>query len=551
MQKISGLLAIMVLGYSANLACAAEDPPWQAFDESTDLARLAQHPNEDMHFRLLQSKVVNKNQLWLAFNDVLENFSAQRYASLAPLIVEKSVVELQDAIAQSLFSYEELATFYIYRLREVESDPERYLNAVISLLPDALEQARAADATRLQGREISRESLFGMPVLLKDNIGASGVATTAGALALQNNLSADAFITSQLKAAGAVILGKANLSEWAYFFCQSCPSGYSALGGQTLNPYGRFDFGTGGSSSGSGVAVAANLAVVTVGSETSGSILSPASSNSAVGLKPTTGSLSRSGVVPISSTLDTAGPITRTVSDAALLFNAMAGFDQRDTAMPMISDGMQLQLRDVPLMGKRLGVLTSYTGNALYAESLSLFSANDAELVDVTLSDFDSNGFGELLGGDMQRDLASYLEQWASAEVSVSGIAEVQEFNNEDPDIRVPYGQALVDMMAELELSDEELAELRERLQGGARQVLDEAFIEQNLDVLLSINNYSAGIAALANYPALTIPMGYTEEGRPMGLTLIAPSFQEQALIDIGLQFERLSAARRLPADYQ
>jgi len=151
----------------------------------------------------------------------------------------------------------------------------------------------------------------------------------------------------------------------------------------------------------------------------------------------------------------------------------------------------------------------------------------------------------------MQRDLASYLEQWASAEVSVSGIAEVQEFNNEDPDIRVPYGQAMVDMMAELELSDEELAELRERLQGGARQVLDEAFIEQNLDVLLSINNYSAGIAALANYPALTIPMGYTEEGRPMGLTLIAPSFQEQALIDIGLQFERLSAARRLPADYQ
>ncbi len=528
---------------------------WQRFDQSADLAALSALDNDSMHFRLLQSPVQDKNRLWQDHTDALADMGAERYEALKPLILEADVPGLQRAVAAGQFSYTELATFYLYRLREIETDPQRYLNAVISINPQLLSTARQRDQAREErrqtGRQIDSHSLFGIPVLLKDNIGFAGLPTTAGALALRENMTGNAFISAQLEQAGAVILGKANLSEWAYFFCEQCPSGYSAMGGQTLNPYGRLQFGTGGSSSGSGAAVAANLAAVTVGSETSGSILSPASSHSAVGLKPTTGSLSRSGIVPISSSLDTAGPITRSVTDAVILFNAMAGYDQSDLAMPLISSDLQLQLREVDLQGRRLGALRSFVDDANYQQALSVLSARGALIVETGMPEFDSDGFGQFLGAEMVRDLAAYLADYADAAVSIDSIAALQQFNNQDMDLRAPYGQALVDMMAGLQLSDEELAALRERLQSGARAALDQLFASQDIELLLSVNNRNAGIAALANYPALTIPMGFDDNGRPMGLTLLAPPFQEQLLIDIGLQFERHSQARRSPAAYQ
>ena len=350
---------------------------------------------------------------------------------------------------------------------------------------------------------------------------------------------------------GAVILGKANLSEWAYFFCDDCPSGYSAMGGQTLNPYGRFEFGTGGSSSGSGASTAANYATVAVGSETSGSILSPSSANSLVGLKPTTGSISRTGVVPISATLDTTGPMTRSVQDAVILFNAMAGYDEADTAMPLISVDMQLIYRDEGLAGKRLGAMEQYAENEFYQHALSLFSQNEAVIVELSFEAERQARFGEFLGVEMVRDLALYLEQHAADEVLIDSIASLKAFNEQDMDVRAPYGQAEVDRMDELLYTSMQIEELRAELQDSARSQLDRLFAESNIDVLLSINNFQAGIAALANYPALTIPMGYQEDGRPIGLTLIAPSFQEQILIDVGAEFERLTQARRTPEFYQ
>lgn len=528
---------------------------WQRFDQSADLAALSALDNDSMHFRLLQSPVQDKNRLWQDHTNALADMGAERYEALKSLILEADVPGLQRAVAAGQFSYTELATFYLYRLREIETDPQRYLNAVISINPQLLSTARQRDQAREErrqtGRQIDSHSLFGIPVLLKDNIGFAGLPTTAGALALRENMTGNAFISAQLEQAGAVMLGKANLSEWAYFFCEQCPSGYSAMGGQTLNPYGRLQFGTGGSSSGSGAAVAANLAAVTVGSETSGSILSPASSHSAVGLKPTTGSLSRSGIVPISSSLDTAGPITRSVTDAVILFNAMAGYDQSDLAMPLISADLQLQLREVDLQGRRLGALRSFVDDANYQQALSVLSARGALIVETEMPEFDSDGFGQFLGAEMVRDLAVYLADYADTAVSIDSIAALQQFNNQDMDLRAPYGQALVDMMAGLQLSDEELAALRERLQSGARAALDQLFASQDIELLLSVNNRNAGIAALANYPALTIPMGFDDNGRPMGLTLLAPPFQEQLLIDIGLQFERHSQARRPPAAYQ
>ena len=523
---------------------------WQRYDETADLAELAGHENPRMHFQLLNSKLLDKNDLWRAFAAELSQFSASDYEALKPLILDQSIGSLQLAVAAGRLSYEAIVTFYIYRIRDIESDDKRYINAVISLNSAAIARARMLDELRSGGTHVDVDSIFGMPVLLKDNIGFNGLPTTAGAVALRENMTANAFITDRLEEQGAIILGKANLSEWAYFFCEDCPSGYSALGGQTLNPYGRFTFGTGGSSSGSAAATAANYAVVAVGSETSGSILSPASANSLVGLKPTTGNLSRTGIVPISATLDTAGPIARSVADVVVMFNAMAGYDQNDMAMPLISDDFSLEYRVVDLQGKRLGIVEAFADNSHYMVAVNLLTGSGATTIELEFSPDRDDRFSQLLGGEMVRDLALYLDRFAASAVEIRSISELRAFNQGNIDLRAPYGQGLVDMMAELDLSAAELELIREQLQSAARAQLDKLFDESNLDVLLSVNNRHAGIAALANYPALTIPMGYAEDGRPIGLTLFAPPFREQDLIDIGAKYEQLSMARITPSKY-
>ncbi|NKB32565.1 MAG: amidase [Pseudomonadales bacterium] len=554
MNKFYFSFLILVLFGSGlgTIAYAAEDgQSWVRYDETEDLALLAQHENERMRFILLNSTVLDKNSLWAPFENELANFSEQNYLELKLQILDRSISEIQQAVSAGNLSYEQLVTFYIYRIREIESDNTRFINGVIALNPDAIDRARRLDEIQQSGTTISADSIFGIPVLLKDNIGVAGMATSAGAVALQDNLTENSFVAERLLERGAIIIGKANLSEWAYFFCNDCPSGYSAMGGQTLNPYGRFEFGTGGSSSGSGASTAANYATVAIGSETSGSILSPSSANSLVGLKPTTGSISRTGVVPISASLDTTGPMTRSVEDVVILFNAMAGYDQADTAMPLISADMQLYYREESLAGKSLGALDNYADNEFYQNALQVLSENGASLVNISFESERQARFSEFLGVEMVRDLALYLEQHAANAVEINSIASLQAFNEQDLDLRAPYGQGLVDMMSELNYNATEIEALRAELQDWGRAQLDQLFSDSNIDVLVSVNNSNASIAALANYPALTIPMGYEENGRPIGLTLIAPSFQEQLLIDVGAQFERLTQARRPPAQYQ
>ena len=516
---------------------------WRDYDERDHLALVEEHESSQMHFRLLNTQGRDKNDMWRPFAGDLDGFGG-RYKELAARLLGADITAMQRMVAEGDLSYEELTKFYLYRIRAVETDHARYLNAVISLNPDAIAEAAARDAG------IAGSPLYGIPILLKDNIGAAGLPTTAGALALADNHTDDAFITWRLRQAGAVILGKANLSEWAYFFCGDCPSGYSAIGGQTMNPYGRFRFTPGGSSSGSGAAVAAGYAAAAVGTETSGSILSPSSANSLVGLKPTTGSLSRSGIVPISATLDTPGPMARSVADAVLLFNAMAGYDETDTAMPRLSEGMRLEYRE-SLQGKRLGAPLAYLEDPLFSAAVEQLREGGAVIVEVEIPDTDRDDFESLLGGEMVRDLAAYLSDWAAEEVAVTSVADVQQFNEAAPETRAPYGQALIDMMAGLQLSPQELQAIADPMQQEARAALGDLFTDHDLDALLSINNYNAGLAALANYPALTIPMGYTEEGRPMNLTFIAPSFQEQVLVNIGGTYEALSQARQAPDGYQ
>ncbi len=551
---ISGLAWLRIcvflwVGLLAAAGFAQTGPePRSGYDEAADLAALAELPDANMHYRLLRSPHQRGAELAAAFESELADFGAEQYAALKPLVLGASIEQLGQAVANGELSYETLTRFYLFRIRELENDPARYLNAVIALNPAAIEQARDRD----RARGDNRDPIYGMPILLKDNIGMAGAPTTAGAVALAENNAADAFVTRRLLERGAVILGKANLSEWAYFFCRDCPSGWSAMGGQTLNPYGRLAFGTGGSSSGSGAAAAAEYAVAAVGSETSGSILSPASANSLVGLKPTTGSLSRTGVVPISASLDTTGPIARSVADAVTLFNAMTGYDENDFAMPRLAADFRLEYRLSGLAGRRLGWFESLADeDGFYRQATKLLARNGAEIEPVSFAWDRPERFTEFLGAEMVRDLATYLSTHSDPAVEISSIADLRAFNLADAESRAPYGQSLVDMMAELDYGAEELEALRDELQSDARLQMENLFAQHQIEVLLSLDNRHAGVAALANFPALTIPLGYRENGRPVGLTFIAPPFREQDLIDVGAKFERLTQARRPPAEYR
>ena len=530
------------------------------YDETADLGTLAGLPNTRMHYQRLSSPLRPKTAVWAGLENEIDALlsDSKDYARLEALVHEKSASELQALVAQGAVSYEQITRYFIARIYTIETDDAGYLNAVISLNPSAIEAAKLADRERSEGKIVAQDSLFGLPILLKDNIGFESLPTTAGAAALAENFAADAFVTQRLKANGVVILGKANLSEWAYFFCTGCPSGYSALGGQTLNPYGRLKFTTGGSSAGSGAAIAGGFAVAAVGSETSGSILSPSSANSLVGLKPTTGSLSRSGVVPISSTLDTTGPMARTVRDTVALFNAMTGYDQADTAMPRLTEDLTLLVRDADLSGLRLGFPVALAREPLIVAVVAKLEAAGAIIVPVEFSPPDLEEEVQFMGAEMVRDLASYLQQYASPDVVIESLSDLQAFNLAASDERAPYGQALVDQMvgfetffkSDAQAGEGEIARLKHHVVSEVGGYLDTLFSFHNLDALVRINNSGASAGAFANYPALTIPAGYRETGQPVGVTFYTPSFQEQRLIDIGVKLEERYAVRRPPADY-
>ena len=285
-----------------------------------------------MRYKLIQSKVLDKNEVFLPLYPEVQKLAEAEYERLKPMVLGKTIPEVQEAIQSNAFSYEDLTRFFLYRIYKYELDNAKTLNKVIALNLDVIEEAKRRDAALKADPGTSRHPIFGMPVLLKDNINTKGMRTTAGAIALQDNKTGDAYIVERLREKGALILGKLNLREWDYYMCSGCAVGYSSIGGQTLNPSGRRTFETGGSSSGSCTAMAAGYAMGAVGTETSGSILSPSSQNSIVGLKPKVGMLSRNGIVPISGTLDTPGPMARTVTDAAKLMDALLGYDVLDPA---------------------------------------------------------------------------------------------------------------------------------------------------------------------------------------------------------------------------
>ncbi len=504
----------------------------------------------EREYKVIDSENINKDSQWAPFREEMATLTEDRYHMLSPLIMDRTIPEIQRSIRTGDFTYEELVKFYLHRIRKYDRNNNLSLNSIISINPNILEEAREKDRAYQAGDR--KHAIFGIPVLLKDNINTVNIPTTAGAIALQNNQTSDAFIVTRLKENGALILGKANLSEWAYFFCGDCPSGYSAMGGQTLNPYGRKILDTGGSSSGSAVAVAANFATVAVGSETSGSILSPSSQNSVVGLKPTVGVLSRGGIVPISSTLDTPGPITKSVIDNAILLSAMTGKDVEDFASNLNKNNttdFYSSISGTPLKGKRLGAIQALMQDSLYATAVEDLRLAGAEVIEFEAEQVPLPNFIRLLNLDMKKDLPVYFDKYGG-QVEVHSVEDVIAYNVTDSLKRAPYGQRLFKGIVSDTASEKEFAAIKDTLQRNGRRFFEVPMNEHNLDGILSINNYHAGFAAVAQYPAITVPMGYDANNAPKGLTFISKPFTEADLYSWAFAYEQATKKRVSPADY-
>jgi len=523
--------------------------PWVPYDETALLEANASHESKKMQFKVIQSKNLDKNEIWKNIQPQISNFSEQEYQNLKPLILEQDIPTLQTHIESGKLTYEQLTQWYLYRIVKFENDSSKALNSILAVNPEAVAQARERD----KNKPTDNHPIFGIPVLLKDNINTKDIKTTAGAYVLRNNMPVShAFIAERLEEKGAIILAKTSLSEWANFMCLGCPNGYNAVGGQTLNPYDPRQFDTGGSSSGSGASGAANYAAVTIGTETSGSILSPSSKNSLVGLKPTVGLLSRTGIVPISSTLDTPGPMTKNVIDNAILLSALSGEDAADPATKDNPKNISYweNLEEGKIEGTRFGVLTNFLEDSLYSLNIEKIKEMGGIVVEIEPTKVDLEGFGELLRADMKIDLQHYLENYAAKDIAQKTVAEVVAFNRADSALAMPYGQGRFEGILEVDLDTEAHEALKVKLNQEGKKFFDTPMSEHDLDFVLSKDNWSAGLAAAAKYPCLTVPMGY-DEGEPTGLTFIAQSFEEEKLLKIGYAFEQANKVRKMPMSYQ
>jgi len=488
----------------------------------------------------------------------------------AKLVLEEATVEgLQAGLGAGHWTSADLVRRYQARIAAFDQAGPR-LGAVIELNPEALALAKALDAERKAGRV--RGPLHGIPVLIKDNIDtADRMKTTAGSLALADAPApkADAFIVGRLREAGAVILGKTNLSEWANFRSTRSSSGWSGRGSQTRNPY-ALDRSPSGSSSGSGAAAAASFCAVAVGTETDGSIVSPANANGLVGLKPTVGLVSRSGIIPISHTQDTAGPMTRTVRDAAILLNALAGSDPADPATAeadrrRAADYAQFLTPD-GLKGARLGVVKNLLSvhahvDAVIRPALDVLKARGATLVEVELKSaaYDDAEF-EVLLYEFKADLNAYF---AARGGPVKDLAGLMAFNEGRRKEEMPFfGQELLaQSQAKGPLTDAAYQKALETCAQARKDIL--SLLEQHrLQALVAptggpawlidhLNGDSSSLsfsspAAVAGCPHLTVPAGFAS-GLPVGLSFVGAPWQEGLLLNLGWDFEQATRARRAP----
>ncbi|MCC2546729.1 amidase [Hymenobacter sp. BT175] len=485
---------------------------------------------------------------------------------------EATIAQLQEKMQSGQHSARSLTELYLQRIEAIDKGGPK-LNSVIEVNPDALSIADALDKERKAGR--LRGPLHGIPVLVKDNIDTRDqMQTTAGSLALAGHKAVqDAFIVQKLRAAGAVLLGKTNLSEWANFRSSRSTSGWSSRGGQTKGAY-ILDRTPSGSSSGSGTAVAANLCALAIGTETDGSVVSPASCAGIVGVKPTVGLLSRSGIIPISATQDTAGPMARTVRDAAILLGALAGEDPADAVTKESAGKVQPDyttlLDGATLRGKRLGVEKQHlTGTSdavpLFRQAVELLRAQGAIIVEVELlKQTDPLGGAEydVLLYEFKEGVNKYL---STANAPVKTLTDVIAFNRQNEAKAMPFFKQetleLADKTEGLGSAKYQAALKKSHL--GARRTIDAVLGQNKLDAIIGVTNGPSPCidlingdswsgpgfsspAAVAGYPHVTVPMGLAH-GLPVGLSFVGPAYGEAPLLALAYAYEQASKKRVAP----
>ena len=484
---------------------------------------------------------------------------------------EITISELQDKMAKGEYSSEKITQLYLERIAAIDKKGP-VLNAVIELNPDALAIAKSMDEERKAGK--IRGPLHGIPILIKDNIDtADKMMTTAGSLALAGHIATtDAFIVKKLRKAGAVLLGKTNLSEWANFRSNKSCSGWSSRGGQTKNPY-IIDHNPCGSSSGSGVAVAANLCTVAIGTETDGSITCPASVNGTVGIKLTVGLLSRAGIIPISHTQDTPGPLARTVKDAAILLGILTSIDTDDEKTKE-SEGKAFadytKFLDVNgLKGKRIGIeKKKYDNqflNKLQQKAVDLMKQQGAEIIELDYLDkFNPLGNAEfdVMKYEFKYGLNKYL---STAGASVKTLKDIIAFNKTNEDKAMPtFKQETLEASDKMEgIESKEYLQALEKSHGGAKKIIDMVMKENKLDALCGLTMgpacsidtiygdrwgdvFLTSPAAMSGYPHISVPGGMVYD-LPVGLSFFSGAYKEAELISMAYAYEQASKNRTLP----
>ncbi|MCY4628674.1 MAG: amidase [Acidobacteria bacterium] len=483
--------------------------------------------------------------------------------------------DLQGMMESGEHTARSITEAYLGRIEAMDRQgPE--LRSMIEINPDALEIADELDAERQANGP--RGPLHGIPVALKDNLDTHDrMTTTAGSLALEGSIpERDSFVAERLRAAGAIILGKLNMSEWAYFRGERATSGWSARGGQCKNPY-ALDRNPCGSSSGSGTAASANLCALTVGTETGGSIMCPSSSNGIVGIKPTVGLWSRSGIIPISHSQDTAGPMTRTVRDAAILLGGAVGVDPRDEATSRSEGNFHTDYAQfcdpAGLQGARIGVARSFTGfdprvTALFENAIQ--AMGDAGAVIVDPANLPEAAWNDelpllLLEYEFKTDLNAYLAT-LGPDVRVKTLADIIEFNEQNAELEMPHfgQQRMIASEARGPLTDEAYRNAKRTIQRANREDgIDALMDEHQLDAIVAptrdlpwVTDHikgdrldggsSAGPAAIAGYPDISVPMGFVS-GLPAGVSFFGRAWSEPVLIRIAYAYEQATQERRAP----
>lgn len=474
-------------------------------------------------------------------------------------IEDASILELQTAMEQGRFSSKELVVYYLSRIAKYDQDGP-CIHSIIEINPDAIFIAEALDLERR--RKGGRGYLHGIPVLIKDNIETGDkMRISAGALALaQNRSTTEAFLIRQLRQAGAVILGKTNMTEWANGMSSSMWAGYSARGGQVAHPYG--DFFVGGSSTGSAAAVAMSFAGAAVGTETSASILSPAVQMAVVGIKPTVGLISRSGIIPFSYSQDTAGPLARTVADAAVLLGALAGRDEQDPAT--WRNDCEIQdytafLETKGLQGKRIGVFSDIPEDLKksgeyheerFRKAVSDLTDAGATVVDkISIPSFYGPWQWEKTGYEFSHGTENYLQS-LPAHMPVHSLSELVEWNEQHGQDALKYGQDIL----ESRQNDRNPLRHKDYIEGlisdgmqAQRNGMDYALDSCGLDAIMFPAYLGADLCARAGYPSIAVPAGYGADGRPFGITFAGKAFSEPVLIQIAYAYEQATKHRQKP----